>query len=68
MRIGVIEEIAELLSQLSRGHSIILVEQHIELALRIADRAYVLDRGHFVLSGSSAEIRGHPLLPRYLAP
>jgi branched-chain amino acid transport system ATP-binding protein len=66
--IGVIEEIAERLSQLSREHSIILVEQHLELALRLAERAYVLDRGRFVLSGSSAEVREHPQLLRYLAP
>jgi branched-chain amino acid transport system ATP-binding protein len=66
--IGVIEEIAERLSQLSREHSIVLVEQHLELALRIAERAYVLDRGCFVLSGSSAEVREHPQLLRYLAP
>jgi branched-chain amino acid transport system ATP-binding protein len=66
--IGVIEEIAERLSQLSREHSIVLVEQHLELALRIAERAYVLDRGRFVLSGSSAEVREHPQLLRYLAP
>lgn len=66
--IGVIEEIAERVRQLSREHSIILVEQHLELALRIAERAYVLDRGHFVLSGSCEEVREHPQLLHYLAP
>jgi branched-chain amino acid transport system ATP-binding protein len=66
--VGVIEEIAERLSQLSRELSIILVEQHLKLALRVAERAYVLDRGRFVLGGPSAEVRDHPQLLRYLAP
>jgi branched-chain amino acid transport system ATP-binding protein len=66
--IGVIEEIAERLAQLSRELSIILVEQHIELALRLAERAFVLDRGRFVLSGTAAEVHDHPQLLRYLAP
>jgi branched-chain amino acid transport system ATP-binding protein len=66
--IGVIEEIAERLSRLSGELSIILVEQHLELALRVAERAYVLDRGRFVIAGRSEEVREHPQLLRFLAP
>jgi branched-chain amino acid transport system ATP-binding protein len=66
--IGVIEEIEQRLRQLATELSIILVEQHVELALRVAAKAYVLDRGRLVLGGASAEVRNNPLLLRYLAP
>ncbi len=66
--IGVIEEIAERLQQLAREISLIIIEQHVELALRVADHAYVMDRGNMALHGTSDEIRDHPDLVRYLAP
>ncbi|MGI9412263.1 MAG: ABC transporter ATP-binding protein [Hyphomicrobiales bacterium] len=66
--VGVIEEIAERLQELAREISLIVVEQHIELALRLADRAYVMDRGGVALEGAADEIRDHPDLVRYLAP
>ena len=66
--VGVIEEIAERLTELSREISLVLVEQHVELALRIAAYAYVMDRGQIALEGSSAEIRDNPQLFRHLAP
>ena len=66
--IGVIEEIADRLLQLSKGLTLVLVEQHVELALRLADYVYVMDRGGFALQGTAAEIRDDPRLLRYLAP
>jgi branched-chain amino acid transport system ATP-binding protein len=66
--VGVIEEIAERLKQLSREMAVILVEQHIELALEVAQHAYVMDRGHIALEGPSASVRSHPQLMRHLAP
>ena len=36
-----------------------VVEQNAGLALSIAARAYVLEAGHIVLSGSSDELRDH---------
>lgn len=66
--IGVIEEIAERLIELSTRMAVILVEQHIELALRVASTAYVIDRGVIALSGSSEQVREDPALLRYLAP
>lgn len=66
--VGVIEEIADRLQQLSREISVIIVEQHVELALRVADYAYVMDRGQIALEGPSAEIKEDPRLLRYLAP
>jgi branched-chain amino acid transport system ATP-binding protein len=66
--VGVIEEIAERLVQLTREMSVVIVEQHVELALRITDHAYVMDRGNFALEGSAEEIKNDPRLLRYLAP
>lgn len=66
--IGVIEEIAEQLQRLASSMSVILVEQHIELAMRVADTAYVMDRGRIVLSGPVEQVRDDPDLLRYLAP
>lgn len=66
--IGVIEEISERLRQLAREICIVLVEQHLDLALGVADYAYVLDRGRVALEGPSAMVRGDPRLLRYLAP
>ncbi len=66
--IGVIEEIADRLAQLSKEIAVIIVEQHVELALRVADHAYVMDRGGIALDGSADEIANDPRLTRYLAP
>jgi branched-chain amino acid transport system ATP-binding protein len=66
--VGVIEEIADRLKQLSREMAVILVEQHIELALEVAQHAYVIDRGHVAPEGPSATVRSDPQLMRHLAP
>ncbi|WP_417519474.1 ABC transporter ATP-binding protein [Minwuia sp.] len=66
--IGVIEEIAERLAALSREISVIIVEQHLELALRVADYVYVMERGQIPLEGEAETIRNDPALLRYLAP
>jgi branched-chain amino acid transport system ATP-binding protein len=66
--IGVIEEIADRLEHLAVEMAIILVEQHIELALRVASYAYVMERGTIALEGPSARIKADPRLYRHLAP
>ncbi|QPF85354.1 ABC transporter ATP-binding protein [Bradyrhizobium genosp. L] len=66
--IGVIEEITERLIELAKDISVVIVEQHLDLALRVADYAYVLDRGRVALQGEAGRVRGDPELLRYLAP
>ena len=66
--IGVIEEIADRLAVLARQMSIVLVEQHVHLALRVAGYAYVMDRGSVALEGPAEQVRDDPRLLRYLAP
>lgn len=66
--IGVIEEITDRLVALAEDIAVVIVEQHLDLALRVASQAYVLDRGRVALSGSSNDVRNDPQLLRYLAP
>lgn len=53
----VIREIMQTVRRLKEeGHTIILVEQNARAALKIADRALILERGRLVLSGKPAEL------------
>ena len=66
--VGVIEEITERLVELAKEIAVVIVEQHLDLALHVADYAFVLDRGRVALQGVASEVRTDPELLRYLAP
>ena len=56
------EDVYEQLQAINSRMSLtmLIVEQNTELALSVASRGYVLEHGHVVLEGSSAELLDHP--------
>jgi branched-chain amino acid transport system ATP-binding protein len=55
----IVEEVYRILGEMkAHGVAILLVEQNALLALKLANRAYVLDSGKVVYSGSAAELAG----------
>ena len=66
--VGVVEEIAERLEEMTSQISVVIVEQHVELALRISSDVYVMDRGQVVMYGASGELPDDPDFMRYLTP
>jgi branched-chain amino acid transport system ATP-binding protein len=62
---AVIESMYDTLARLHReGLTILLAEQAIEMALELADHAYVLQVGRSVLSGPARQIAGDPEVQR----
>lgn len=56
----VVREIGRTLVQLKQqGLSILLVEQNVPLALRVADRVYVMSKGQIVYDGTPVDLDGH---------
>jgi branched-chain amino acid transport system ATP-binding protein len=56
-----VRDIFRLVAEINRsGTTILLVEQNAHMALSVADRAYVLETGEIVLSGSASELRENP--------
>jgi len=54
----IVQEVSALLRRIrdEQGISIVFIEQNVELALRLADRGYVLESGRTILSGPSASL------------
>ena len=52
-----VEQIFEIIRELhKRGTTILLVEQNAQMALSVADRAYVMETGKITLSGTGKEL------------
>jgi branched-chain amino acid transport system ATP-binding protein len=59
----VISHIYEVIGEIRKlGITILLVEQNIYYALQVADKAYLIENGRIIASGSSTEIKEHKLL------
>ena len=57
----VVAQIFEIIVTLRReGVTILLVEQNLQKALAVADRAYVLEAGRIVMEGAAKALAGHP--------
>jgi branched-chain amino acid transport system ATP-binding protein len=54
----VVVEIGQLVRRIrdEEGIGVVFIEQNVELALRLADRGYVLESGRTILQGASAEL------------
>jgi branched-chain amino acid transport system ATP-binding protein len=60
-----VEELFALIKSINAdGVALLLVEQNVVQSLEVAQRAYILDNGRFVLEGSAAAIRDNPDLKR----
>ena len=54
----IVEEMFEILLRINDENiAILLVEQNVDFALRIADRAYILEHGHVTREGDAAALR-----------
>jgi branched-chain amino acid transport system ATP-binding protein len=64
----VVDEVGEALTQLrDSGLAILLVEQNLALATRVAQRVYVMNKGQIVFDGTAAELAASPdVEARYL--
>ncbi len=65
----IVDHLYEFLGGLAAtGITLVIVEQYVHVALGIADRAYVLDKGEVALEGSADALRASPdLIDTYLA-
>jgi branched-chain amino acid transport system ATP-binding protein len=60
-----VEELFALIKSINaQGIALLLVEQSVMQSLEVAQRAYILDNGRFVLEGSAADIANNPELKR----
>ncbi len=64
----IVEQVHEALESLREEKTLLLVEQHFEMAMDLTDRFYLLDHGEVITSGRSDEIsRNDDLIRRYLS-
>ena len=58
-----VEQVFDIIQEINRqGTTIFMVEQNANMALSIAHRAYVLQTGQVVLSGTATELRQNPMI------
>ena len=60
-----VNEIGQIIKSMrEHGRTILLVEQNAKLALKLADRTYVLELGKVVLEGKSEDIMNNPIVKK----
>jgi branched-chain amino acid transport system ATP-binding protein len=60
-----VDQIFETIAQLHRaGTTILLVEQNARMALRVADRGYVIETGHIALADRAERLRDNEMVQR----
>lgn len=58
-----VEQVFEIIQEINKqGTTVLLVEQNAQMALSIADHAYVLETGNIVLEGPGEELLTNPLV------
>ncbi len=64
----IVQQLAEIMRRLrAQGHSILLVEQNVGLAMEVADYVYVITTGRVTCAGTPAELEAQPdLMARHL--
>jgi len=56
----IIEQIGKSILEIKQsGRTVLLAEQHLQMALNVGDRHYIIDNGHLVFQGTSADIRAN---------
>ena len=68
LAIAIIEELIRILKKLTyeTGLAIFLVEQNLDMALEVAVRGYIMEKGRTVAQGDAAQLRDDEIVKRHL--
>ena len=62
---GLVKQVAEAIKEMrDEGYTILLIEQNVQEALKLADRAYVIQSGNTILSAASKDLLNNDLVKK----
>ena len=62
---SLVKQVSETIKKMhDQGYTILLIEQNVQEALKLADRAYVIQNGNIILSGDSKDLLNSDLVKR----